>query len=280
MFSASQNPSGEVSVGMEGGLVAAIQQALLGAGFPPGPADGHFGPATEAAVIAFQKSAGLLDDGMVGRHTAQALGLNPPDGSDSLPQLDLDFVTRMFPNTPAAPIARNLPLVMEALRAAGLTAAPVVLAALATIRAETEGFVPLDEGISRYNTSPGGTSFDLYDHRRDLGNQGAPDGGQFRGRGFVQLTGRSNYARFGARLGLPLVDEPHRANEPAIAAQLLAGFLAEVEVPLRRALLDGRLATARRLVNGGSNGVARFADAYLTGARALGLVQTAVEPAG
>jgi len=43
--------------------------------------------------------------------------------------------------------------------AAGLTTVPIVLAALATIRAETEGFVPISEYLSRYNTSPGGQPF-------------------------------------------------------------------------------------------------------------------------
>jgi hypothetical protein len=50
----------------------------------------------------------------------------------------------MFPGAKEENIASNLPVVMKALEAASLTAAPVVLAALATIRAETAGFVPLE----------------------------------------------------------------------------------------------------------------------------------------
>ncbi|MDF0667352.1 MAG: hypothetical protein P0119_14930 [Nitrospira sp.] len=59
----------------------------------------------------------------------------------------------------------------------------MVLVALAIIRAETESFEPIAEGRSRYNTSPNGHPFDLYDYRKDLGNQGPPDGEQYRGRG-------------------------------------------------------------------------------------------------
>jgi peptidoglycan L-alanyl-D-glutamate endopeptidase CwlK len=271
----------ELCVGMSGAQVVELQARLTEAGFRPGPADGHFGPATEAAVLAFQRSFSLLADGLVGYRTATALKLSsgtvaPP----SMPAIDVDVVARMFPLTPLPPIRRNLPLVLNALNAASLTAPAVVLAALATIRAEAEGFEPIDEHISRYNTSPGGHPFDLYDQRQDLGNEGPPDGARFRGRGFVQLTGRANYTKFGPKIGLPgLPETPDQANDPAIAAYLLAAFLSEAELPLKRALLDGRLATARSLVNGGTNGLARFTDAYLTGARALGVATRVAEAA-
>jgi len=241
---------------MSGAAVAALQAHLLKAGFSPGPEDGHFGPATEAAVLAFQHSANLLADGLVAFRTATALGLSPGVvPAPCLPPISVEIVARMFPATPLPPIRRNLPFVLDALSAASLTSAPIVLAALATIRAETEGFEPLDEAVSRYNTSPGGHPFDLYDHRHDLGNQGPPDGARFRGRGFVQLTGRSNYTKFGAEANLPgLIETPEQANDPQTAARLLAAFLLAEELPIKRALLDGRLATARSLVNGGTNG--------------------------
>ena len=94
----------------------------------------------------------------------------------------------------------------------------MLLMALATIRAESEGFAPVEEAPSRFNTSPDGEAFDLYDHRRDLGNAGRPDGRRFRGRGFVQLTGRDNYRRYGAAIGLgdQLIAEPYRALEPGL----------------------------------------------------------------
>ena len=96
----------------------------------------------------------------------------------------------------------------------------MLLMALATIRAESEGFAPVPEAPSRFNTSPHGHPFDLYDHRRDLGNLGMPDGERFRGRGFVQLTGRTNYQRYGEAVGLGdrLARAPDRALEPALAA--------------------------------------------------------------
>ena len=262
----------DLCVGMSGPGVATLQARLAAAGFPPGPPDGNFGPGTEAALLAFQRSLGLLPDGVLGARTAAALKL-PTDAlaPPQMPAITVEMVAKMFPATPLPPITRNLPLILAALEAAGLTWPPIVLAAIATIRAEAEGFVPVDEFISRYNTSPGGRPFDLYDNRRDLGNLGPPDGAAFKGRSFIQLTGRSNYQKFGDRLGVPLTKEPELANEPDIAARLLAAFIAEDEMPMKRALLEGRLATARALVNGGTYGLDRFADAYTIGAKCLGL---------
>src|SRR5262249_34911839 len=110
-----------------------------------------------------------------------------------------------------------------------------------------------------------------YDSREDLGNQGPPDGERFRGRGFIQLTGRANYAEHGQKIGLGdrLVQEPDLANDPEIAGQLLASFLKTHEESIRAALAAGDLAQARRLVNGGSHGVDEFTDAFQAGLQVL-----------
>src|SRR5262249_34836607 len=130
-----------------------------------------------------------------------------------------------------------------------------------------ESFIPVCEQISKSNTSPGGRPFDLYDHRKDLGNQALGDGSRFKGRGFVQLTGRANYQRHGSAIGIgdQLLANPDLASDPDIAARLLASFLKSRELVIKQALLENDLRAARRLVNGGSNGLARFADAYQRG---------------
>lgn len=54
----------------------AVQQKLKELGFYKGSVDGVYGSGTRSAVIAFQKSRGLTADGIVGKKTAQALGIS------------------------------------------------------------------------------------------------------------------------------------------------------------------------------------------------------------
>ncbi len=254
--------------GASGADVSKLQTRLAELGLPPGKIDGSFGPATEAALLAFQKSRNLLADGVAGPRTLAALGL-VDDGTlpSAIPQVSVEKVCVMFPHTPRPNIEKNLPFVLAGMVNAALQDKPMVLMALATIRAETEGFVPISEGQSRYNTSPGGKPFDLYDQRADLGNSQPGDGAKYRGRGFIQLTGKANYRQHGQAIGLgeQLLDAPERANEPAIAAALLASFLKARERPIKEALIVGDLRTARKLVNGGSNGLDRFEDCWRRG---------------
>lgn len=58
-----------------GPAVLKLQQKLKDKGFNPGPLDGIFGDGTRSAVIKFQRSVGLTDDGEVGPLTKEALGL-------------------------------------------------------------------------------------------------------------------------------------------------------------------------------------------------------------
>ncbi|MDD2098936.1 glycoside hydrolase family 19 protein [Pseudomonas putida] len=54
------------------------------------------------------------------------------------------------------------------------------------------------------------------------GNTAAGDGWRYRGRGLLQITGRSNYSVAGADLGLPLEDHPEMLEQPEYAAMSAA----------------------------------------------------------
>jgi peptidoglycan L-alanyl-D-glutamate endopeptidase CwlK len=181
--------------------------------------------------------------------------------------ISVEIASKMFPGTPVNNIKENLPFVLKALNDAGLSDKDMILMALATIRAETGNFTPLSEFKSKFNTAPGGAPFALYDNRKDLGNQGPPDGNSFKGRGYIQLTGRANYKEHGAAIGLgnQLIDNPGLANQPDIAAKLLASFLKSKEAKIRNAIANGDLKLARKLVNGGSHGLDVFTAAFNTG---------------
>ena len=102
-----------------------------------------------------------------------------------------------------------------------------------------------------------------------LGNTEPGDGWRYRGRGWLQLTGRANYRAAGARLGLDLEAAPGRAAEPAIAWAIAADYLAHRRRGGRSALdwADrDDLAAVTRIVNGGLTGLA---DRRARTARAL-----------
>lgn len=62
-----------------------------------------------------------------------------------------------------------------------------------------------------------------YEGRRDLGNNQPGDGTRYKGRGYVQITGRNNYRDWSRRLGIDLVGNPNLAKNPATAAKILVG---------------------------------------------------------
>ena len=62
--------------GSKGSEVKEVQRRLKLWGYYNGSVDGVFGKGTRAAVIAFQKKNGLTADGVVGKATYKALGMN------------------------------------------------------------------------------------------------------------------------------------------------------------------------------------------------------------
>lgn len=103
--------------GNTGPEVRDLQTRLRNMGFDPGPIDGIFGPTTHAAVIAFQRSRGLVPDGLVGVLTWTALGRNcaqpPTCPAGTFPYIirsgDTFFVLAQRFNTTVSAIQRANP---------------------------------------------------------------------------------------------------------------------------------------------------------------------------
>lgn len=105
-----------------------------------------------------------------------------------------------------------MPFLLAGIRAEGITDPSQVAYVLATARHETDDFNTLTEYASGA----------AYEGRADLGNTQPGDGPRYKGRGFVQLTGRANYAKFGAILGIDLIGHPELAMDPFNAARIAA----------------------------------------------------------
>lgn len=60
---------------------------------------------------------------------------------------------------------------------------------------------------------------------KGLGNTEAGDGAKFIGRGYIQLTGRSNYTKYGNLAGHDLVNNPSLLNDPTIAAEVSVKYM-------------------------------------------------------
>ncbi|HET6554041.1 MAG TPA: C1 family peptidase [Dyella sp.] len=227
----------------------------------PGLATGtSFDATVDAAARRWQAGIGVLADGIVGPYCQSLLGMITLQPT-AVP-LTLDTVRQLFPATKASNIARFLPYVAAALNVAGLRDRPMICAALGTIRAESEGFVPIAEFPSHFNTTPGMPPFSAYDGRKSLGNTQPGDGARYRGRGFVQLTGRANYHAYSSAIGIDIESYPDLANAAEPAAVLLAVFLANAATRMRAALAGNDYAGARKLVNGGTYGLDKFRNVF------------------
>lgn len=94
-----------------------------------------------------------------------------------------------------------------------------------------------------------------YEGRDDLGNTQPGDGRRFKGRGLIQITGRSNYFNCGEALGVDLIANPTRLANHDLACYS-AGWFWETN-QINPAADRDDVERVTRIINGGLNG---FAD--------------------
>ena len=210
-----------------------IQFALSRLGYEPGRMDGQTGPRTQAALDA----AGLR-----GRSDADALSellRRVADAGDDVHEVSIEEMRALAPKFPRAWLyALNASLTYGLITRARL---PMFLAQLGH---ESAGFSTLEEFASGA----------AYEGRADLGNVRNGDGIRYKGRGVIQLTGRSNYRRYGALLGVNLEERPEQAAEPRLAFQIAALYW--LDRGLNAPTDAGDLEAVTRRINGGLNGLA------------------------
>lgn len=119
---------------------------------------------------------------------------------------------------------------------------------------------PSEKAAGPYVDNPEKLANCVYARRLGNGDASSGDGYRYRGRGILQITGRSNYAAVGQALGLELIENPDLLLQPEHAAMSAAWFWDSRGL---NALADDRtddddledFTRITRLINGGTVGL-------------------------
>ncbi len=218
------------------GAVKASEKLLQSLGFNPGKVDGLFDRSTLKAVRAFERQQGLKVDGTIG--TNELAKMKALTRGVTLGQLH-----RIMPSLPMSKARAYLPLLNRAMAEAKINTRQrkaMFLAQLAHESVQLRYFEEIASGAA-------------YEGRRDLGNVHPGDGVRYKGRGPIQLTGRSNYRAAGRALHLPLEAKPKMAAQPAVGFRTAAWFW--TSRGLNRLADQGNFREVTRRINGGFNGL-------------------------
>lgn len=159
--------------------------------------------------------------------------------------LDAEGIAKAL-DVPVENVKAYWPYIANALQEAGISDPNAIVAVLATIKTETGNFAPISEYASG----------EAYNGRSDLGNTQPGDGPRFKGRGFIQLTGRANYREYGRQLGVDLENNPNLALDPEVSAKILVQYFKNRGIPDMAG--NSNWESVRRAVNGGLNGYNTF----------------------
>ena len=216
-----------LKVGSKGEEVKALQTKLGLA------ADGDFGPGTEAKLKAWQTANGLTADGIAGPATLAKLGISesasPAAPAAAIPAsaFKLDKLKGHIPDAVIAQIP-------DTAAKFGITNVLRLAHFLSQCGHESGGFKAVNENLNysadglkkifpkyfpgniseSYARNPEKIAAKVYGGRMGNGDEASKEGWKFRGRGYIQLTGKSNYTAFDK-----LVEEDILANPDLVATK-------------------------------------------------------------
>lgn len=238
-------------------MILRTQHTLARMGYDPGRLDGIFGGRTRSAIREAEKAAGLRQSGQPSGVLLADLDRRLARVIQGIEWLRLDDMHEIAPRFPSP----HLPLLQAAL--IEIAATPLRKAHfIAQIAHESAGFATLVEYASG----------EAYEGRKDLGNTQPGDGVRYKGRGVIQLTGRSNYRQLGEYLGLGLEAQPDLAALPWVAYQVAAHYWLDRNINGDADRDD--LEAVTRKINGGTNGLKSRATLLAKAKRAFFLDMT------
>ena len=128
--------------------------------------------------------------------------------------LTLKQLQSIFPHAPHSRLSAYFPHLEKALKWGKIDSCKRIAAFLAQVGEESAEFKYMEEIASGKE----------YEGRKDLGNTHKGDGVRFKGRGPIQITGRSNYAAAGKGIGVDLIKNPKLASKPQYAFKTAVWF--------------------------------------------------------
>lgn len=237
------------------------------------PAVTNFGTKTEEAVKAFQLKNGLTPDGIVGDNTwGMIMGSSSPVQSiapisglklDKLKGHIPDTVIQMITDT-AAKFSINTPLRLAHFLAQCGHESDGFKATQENLNYSAKGlngifkkYFPTEASALPYERKPEEIANKVYGGRMGNGLEASGEGYKFRGRGYIQLTGKENYIAFGKAIGEDIVSNPDVVSGKH-ALLSAAWFFSKngLHTMADGGATDAVVTSITKRVNGGTNGLA------------------------